>query len=978
MKKLTSLFVIINLCVLSLAPVAFGQRGNVPTPATPAPATLAKLRKRADAIRDHYIVIFHDSVARHEVDALAEALTRAHGGRIGFTYQNALRGFSVEMSAAQATALSRHQRVAFVEEDVTVESAATQTAAPWTLDRLDQRDLALNNSYTYSSDGAGVNVYVIDSGIRLTHQEFGGRAVYAYDNVADGRNGVDCFGHGTHVAGTIGGATYGVAKGVKLHAVRVTSCTNGTSAARIIGGIDWVTANHIKPAVANLSFATGVGNDGIDLAVRNSIASGVTYVAAAGNNAGDAALRSPARVPEAITVAAIDQYDNQATFSNSGAVVDVYAPGVDVVSTWSTADDATNIRSGTSFAAPLVTGLVARYLAARPGDQPDAVAQAIRNEATPGKVVNAGAGTPNLLAYAGITLSDDFNDNAHDAAKWTVGAATGGNVVEQGGRLEVTPPAGTTGYNGYYSATNVDLTNSRTSVEVIPGNAAAYGAETYFTLLEGNSYFLFATGGGNLLFQMAVAGAMTRTYIPYNSTQHRFWRFSHNRTTDAVSWETSPDGVAWTAQRTVPRQFSITNLQTQLQAGKYTASAYGGTTVYDNLWHEANPTPAVAMADDFNDNSINPLMWSTPDTTPPATVAEQNGRIEVTLQPNTAGYNSLGLAGKFDFRDKTLQVEVPQTTSQAGWVETYFQLHLDGSNYFLFDTGAGSFVCDAYINGVRDRTPLNWDGSRFWRFRHNSDANTVNFDTSADGVTWATRKTIAVPFALNALGATIGAGAWGTGNAAPGTAVFDNFRLERYRPLFPQSDNFNDNARDAKKWNAPANTNFTVVEQNGRLEITPGETATNYDGYHSTANIDLTDARISVEAVNAPNLNTYGTHLVLGTPTDYLLLGANNNSLLAQRVVGGVTTASSVPYHATQQRFWRIRHNRAANTVNWEYSSDGVSWTTFHSMPPPFAITGLQVHLIALKPSGIAPTDTAVFDNLRIERNEGGVARSAN
>ncbi|HEY9402992.1 MAG TPA: S8 family peptidase, partial [Pyrinomonadaceae bacterium] len=464
MKKLTSLFVIINLCALSLAPVAaYGQRVSVPAPPAAATAALAKLRKRADAIRDHYIVVFNDTVAKREVGALADALARAHGGTIGFTYQSALRGFSVEMNEGQAAALSRHPQVAFVEEDVMVEGAGTQTGAPWTLDRLDQRDLALNNSYTYSSNGAGVNAYIVDGGIRMTHQEFGGRAVFAYDNVNDGRNGMDCNGHGTHVAGTIGGATYGVAKGVKLHAVRVLNCLNQGLASRVIAGIDWVTANHVKPAVVNLSFFTGVGNDSIDLAVRNLIASGVTSVAAAGNNSGDAALRSPARVAEAITVAAIDQYDNQATFSNSGAVVDVYAPGVDIVSTWSTADDATNIKSGTSFSAPLVTGLVARYLATRPGDQPDAVAQAIRNAATPGKVNNAGAGTPNLLAYAGITLSDDFNDNTRDLQKWNTLATAGSVIVEQNGRLEVTPAAAMPGYDGYMSAAGIDLTDSRIS-----------------------------------------------------------------------------------------------------------------------------------------------------------------------------------------------------------------------------------------------------------------------------------------------------------------------------------------------------------------------------------------------------------------------------------------------------------------------------------------------------------------------------------
>ncbi|HEX8128204.1 MAG TPA: S8 family peptidase, partial [Pyrinomonadaceae bacterium] len=952
-------------------------RGAV-APAAPA-ATAAKLRKSAGAIPNQYIVVFNNSVAASNVEALAEALTRAHGGTIGFTYQSALRGFSVQLNEAQAVALSRNPQVEYVEQDVLIEGASTQTTnsenGEWGLDRIDQRDLALNNSYTYASNGAGVNAYVIDSGIRLSHQEFEGRAVYAYDNVGDGRNGVDCNGHGTHVAGIIGGKTYGVAKGVKLHAVRVLTCTNTGSAARIIGGIDWVTANHVKPAVVNLSFASSLPNDALDLAVRNSITAGLPFIVSAGNNNINAGTRSPSRVAEAITVAATDRNDYRASFSNFGTVVDVFAPGVDIMSAWSTDDTFTNLRSGTSTAAPFVAGLVARYLAGRPGDQPDAVWQALMNDSTSGKVINPGDGSPNLLAYTAITISDDFNDNTRDAAKWNVGAASGGNVVEQNGRLEVTPPADTTGYNGYYSATNCDLTNSRTSVEVIPGNAGAYGAETYFTLAEGNNYVLFATGGGNLLFQTAVAGAMTRTYIPYNATQHRFWRFRHNRTLDTVNWETSPDGVTWTTQRTVTRQFSITNLQTQLQSGKYTATTYGGTAIYDNLWHEANPTVPVAVADNFDDNLINSAMWTTTEPASPTTIAEQNGRIEVTLQPNTAGYNSLSTQG-LDFRDKTLQVELVQPTSQGGWVETFFQLSLDSNNYFLFDTGAGSFVCDAWINGVRDRSGFNWDGSRFWRFRHDADAGTVSFDTSMDGVTWATRKTIAIAFPLSSMKSALGAGAWGTGNGAPGMAVFDNFRLERFRPSFPLSDNFNDNTRDAK-WNTLATPGSVIVEQNGRLEITPAAAMPGYDGYVSANTIDLTDARSTVEAVSVPAINGFATFYALRAPNgNYLMLGqSSSGTLITQRSVGGVVTQTSVPYNAVQQRYWRFRHNRANNTVNYETSPDGAAWTTQATYPTPFDITNLQVLLVGQKSTATSPNDTVVFDNLRIERNEGGKAR---
>ncbi|HEX8424061.1 MAG TPA: S8 family peptidase, partial [Pyrinomonadaceae bacterium] len=629
MKRLAALLLIIGVCALALIPT----RTHAQRPDAPA----GKLRRNVAAIKNHYLVVLHESVGRAQVGEVAGNLSRLHGGTIGYTYRNALRGFSVEMNEAQATALSRHPQVAFVEEDAEVEGASTQTSAPWQLDRLDQRNPAPTNSYTYESDGKGVNAYVIDGGIRYTHQEFGGRAAFAYDYLAGG-TGLDCNGHGTHVAGLIGGNTYGVAKGAKLWSVRVLDCANQGTIARIVAGVDWVAGNHVKPAVANLSFITVVANTlngTMDIAVKNLIAAGVTTVVAAGNNTGDASSRTPARVPEAITVAATDPSDNRASFSNFGAVVDVFAPGVDITSAHSTGDTDTFVRSGTSSAAPIVAGIAARYLGTRPGDAPDAVSQAITTDASVGKVINPGSETtPNRLAYTGITVSDDFNDNSINTAKWNVGDAAGGIVAEQNGRLEVTPPASTTGYNGYYSATTADLTDSRTSVEVTPGNAAAYGAETYFMYAEGNNYVLFATGGSNILFQTAVNGVMSRTYVPYSATQHRFWRFRHNRPTDQISWETSPDGVTWNVQRTVARQFSITNLQLSLQAGKYTAAATGGTTIYDNLWHESNPTPPVVMADNFDDNSINPAMWDTPDPVSPTTVSELNGRIEVALQPN--------------------------------------------------------------------------------------------------------------------------------------------------------------------------------------------------------------------------------------------------------------------------------------------------------------------------------------------------------
>jgi Tol biopolymer transport system component len=387
MKKTLALLLFVG--ILALVPqTALGQDTN----------SAGDFRKNEGAIPNSYIVVFNEDVPAGRVAAFARQLAREHGGKVGYTYQSALRGFSVEMSEAQAVALSRSPQVAYVEEDAAVEGASIQTNPTWALDRIDQRNLPLDTKYSYANAGTGVNAYVIDGGIRYTHQEFGGRAAFAYDFEVGG-TGLDCNGHGTHVAGLIGGNTYGVAKGVKLWSVRVLNCANGGSIAGIIAGVDWVAGNHVKPAVANLSFITIVGSDTIDLAVRNLIAAGVTTVVAAGNNTGDASLRSPARVAEAITVAATDQNDNQSPNSNFGPAVDLYAPGVAIVSAHASSDTAIGTRSGTSSSAPFVAGMAARYLSGNPQASPASVSKAIVSNATPGKIPNISAGWPNLLLY---------------------------------------------------------------------------------------------------------------------------------------------------------------------------------------------------------------------------------------------------------------------------------------------------------------------------------------------------------------------------------------------------------------------------------------------------------------------------------------------------------------------------------------------------------------------------------------------------
>jgi subtilisin family serine protease len=324
------------------------------------------------------------------------------GGRIAHLYTAALDGFAVTLPMTAAERLRTLPGVVAVERDQPVTLAATQSPATWGLDRVDQRALPLSNTYGYTATGTGVTAYVIDTGIRMDHTDFGGRAVSGYDAV-DGGTADDCNGHGTHVAGTIGGATHGVAKGASLVAVRVLDCAGAGSNAGVIAGIDWVTAHHQagRPAVANMSLGGGVST-ALDSAVSRSISDGVSYAVAAGNGnaAGtpqNACNYSPARVPAALTVAASGRTDAPASFSNYGNCVDLFAPGVGITSDWYTARTATNTISGTSMATPHVAGVVALYLQGAPAATPATVAAAITAATTKDAVRTTSTANNDLL-----------------------------------------------------------------------------------------------------------------------------------------------------------------------------------------------------------------------------------------------------------------------------------------------------------------------------------------------------------------------------------------------------------------------------------------------------------------------------------------------------------------------------------------------------------------------------------------------------
>ncbi len=361
-------------------------------------------RQGPTRIANHYIVVLDEDATGPDADVGAAAaraeqvIQRTPAGRITHVYAYALRGFAAEMTEEEAIALSEDPDVRYVEEDSVVEAWTTQSNPPWGLDRIDQRDRPLSGTYSYTRTGSGVNAYIIDTGIRRTHTQFGGRAVVGFDAIGDGRNTSDCNGHGTHVAGTVGGSTYGVAKSVRLYAVRVLNCSGSGTTSGVIAGIDWVTRNHVKPAVANMSLGGGASSS-LDTAVRNSITAGVTYAVAAGNSNANAGNYSPSRVGEAITVGSTTSSDSRSSFSNYGSVVDIFAPGSSILSAWYTSDTATATLSGTSMASPHVAGVAARYLQGNTTASPATVRNAIVNAATTGRLSNITTGTSNRLLF---------------------------------------------------------------------------------------------------------------------------------------------------------------------------------------------------------------------------------------------------------------------------------------------------------------------------------------------------------------------------------------------------------------------------------------------------------------------------------------------------------------------------------------------------------------------------------------------------
>lgn len=392
-------FTLTGAALMAASSLTFAQLSDRPTE--------ADFRKVERPVYGEYIVVLKDNAASlgnersnaPSVASIASTMSRSYGLDVSYTYSHVLRGFVVKADEKSLVNLLRDNRVAYVEENGVVSiSQTTQTNATWGLDRVDQRDRPLNGTYVYDTTASNVYSYVIDTGVRPTHTDFGGRVISGYTAINDGRGSNDCNGHGTHVAGTVAGATWGVAKSAVIVPIRVLGCNGSGTNAGVIAGMDWVTANHVKPAVANMSLGGGASTT-TDNAVTRMRNAGVTVVVAAGNENQSACNVSPGRSSSAITVGSTTSSDSRSSFSNWGSCVDIMAPGSSITAPWYTSNTATNTISGTSMASPHVAGIAALYLAANPNASPTQVENAILNNASVNKLSSLN-GSPNLLAYS--------------------------------------------------------------------------------------------------------------------------------------------------------------------------------------------------------------------------------------------------------------------------------------------------------------------------------------------------------------------------------------------------------------------------------------------------------------------------------------------------------------------------------------------------------------------------------------------------
>jgi subtilisin family serine protease len=541
------------------------------------------IKANKNKIPNSYIVVLESRL--DDVDGVADEMTKQHFGKMKHLYKAALKGFAAEMSEKEAAKLAADPRVKYVEEDSIVSIDTTQTGATWGLDRIDQRNLPLDGNYTYNTTASNVHAYIVDTGILTSHTQFGGRASVGVDEIGDGHNGIDCNGHGTHVAGTVGGSTYGVAKGVSLVAVRVLDCSGSGTNSGVIAGVNWVAQNAIKPAVANMSLGGGA-SQALDDAVTGAVNAGVVFCVAAGNgdslgNPQDACTTSPARAAAAITVSATDSTDTKASWANYGTCVDIFAPGVNITSSWYSSTTATNTISGTSMATPHVAGASALYLAGNTTATPASVASALTSNATSGVVKSPGTGSPNRLLYTGF-IGGGGGGTAPTVTSFSPTSGGVGTSVSISG----TNFTGATSvkFNGQSASFTV---NSSTSISATVPNCSSSGTISVTTSAgTGTSSGAFAVTGcaasqllGNPGFEtgsaapwVATAGVIdSSTSEPAHSGSWKAWMDGYGTThTDTLYQDVTIPSTATSATLTFWLHFDTAETTTTTQYDKLT------------------------------------------------------------------------------------------------------------------------------------------------------------------------------------------------------------------------------------------------------------------------------------------------------------------------------------------------------------------------------------------------------------------------
>ena len=523
-----------------------------------AQAAQPQFRFAQNPVDGQYIVVLKADAAAlasersvlPRVANVAQQMASQHGVRVSRSYGHALRGFVVQADVNALGRLLRDQRVAYIEEDGYVSISATQSGATWGIDRVDQRDLPLSTTYTYNTSAANVNTYIVDTGVLGSHSEFTGRMIGGYTAISDANGTNDCNGHGTHVAGTVAGTLYGLAKGAKISPIRVLDCNGSGTNSGVIAGMDWVVANHVKPAVANMSLGGGAST-ATDDAVARMTNAGVTVVVAAGNDNANACNYSPARAPSAITVGSTTSTDARSSFSNWGTCLDIFGPGSSILSAWHTSSTATNTISGTSMASPHVAGVAALYLADNPSATPAQVTTALLNASTINKVTSPGTDSPNRLVYSLFSsgtpdttppstvsgLAASVVSSSQINLSWSAATDTGGSGLA-GYRVERCAGAGCSGFaeigtstTTSYSSTGLSAATSysyRVRAYDGAGNNGGYSstvsattqAAADNTLSKGVAVTnLSATTGNSLNYTMAVpAGASNLTFTMSGGT----------------------------------------------------------------------------------------------------------------------------------------------------------------------------------------------------------------------------------------------------------------------------------------------------------------------------------------------------------------------------------------------------------------------------------------------------------------------------